>query len=78
MKRHAQRDRQHIPKVAPTNGHIGCSGKRQYHSFIDATHVASVVRRHKGGDRMSAYRCRFCRSWHIGSGDKFSGGARVE
>lgn len=52
--------------IAPTSDNFACSGKRMYPTFRDATHVASLVRKHKDGERMSAYRCRHCSSWHIG------------
>lgn len=65
MKRAASRhDR--APRIAPTSDVIGCNGKRQYDSFKDASHVAAQVRKHKDGERMGAYRCRQCQTWHIG------------
>jgi hypothetical protein len=49
-----------------------CAGKTPYLAKADALsvirHRAKMGRIHaKGRGKMSAYKCRNCRSWHIGS-----------
>lgn len=42
-----------------------CAGKVRHGSQEEATAHAIHLRR-KDGDRVRAYRCPFCRSWHVG------------
>jgi hypothetical protein len=48
-----------------------CMGKQKYPAYDDAQRVLDRIRRAKGRERdrssLRAYRCKFCRGWHIGS-----------
>lgn len=41
-----------------------CVGKRAY-GWLAAIEAAARIRR-QTGDELVAYRCRYCRAWHIG------------
>lgn len=43
----------------------GCVGKSSYPTQPEADRVARRLRARKGG-QCEAYRCQFCRNWHIG------------
>ena len=64
-----RRAAQHYQKaqiVSPTNGKIGCNGKRCYANKAVAENQANRTR-NGTGDRFSAYRCRHCSWWHVGA-----------
>lgn len=42
-----------------------CEGKQRFQSRDDALRVARRIRRSKRG--YDIYRCRYCRSWHVGT-----------
>ncbi len=42
-----------------------CEGKMAFNDFFSAARHA-VYRAHQSGDYLLAYRCRFCRKFHIG------------
>lgn len=44
-----------------------CGGKRRFASEREAEDAAYLIRM-QGGDELLAYRCRFCRAWHLGHG----------
>lgn len=45
---------------------VSCSGKDGFDTHELAMDVARRMRRGKIGARIGAYRCRFCRRWHVG------------
>ncbi len=46
-----------------------CSGKSAFETFDLANQIATRSRRRgRKGQRLKPYHCRFCKSWHIGSG----------
>lgn len=48
---------------------VYCNGKRRYASFEDANRVAKRQHRHDASDgqAISAYHCRACHGFHVGS-----------
>lgn len=52
-------ERRHIARMA------GCVGKEPFESRAVAEHVAR--RRRTEGKANQAYKCEFCRKWHIGT-----------
>lgn len=52
----------------PRNRHFGaeCAGKQTFTDPEKAAAVAKRMRRHPQKDRVGAYRCSYCRKWHIG------------
>jgi hypothetical protein len=55
------------PVLSETRGLISCSGKRCYESQPVAAKLAKRVRRSRDHERVEAYHCGHCKSWHIGS-----------
>jgi hypothetical protein len=43
----------------------GCLGKMRYPSRKNAAAAARVITRNSG-ELLEAYRCRYCKRWHIG------------
>lgn len=42
-------------------------GRKQKHDTLETALQAAVrLHRAKGGEWLQAYRCRFCKKWHIG------------
>ncbi len=54
------------PATRTERQQAGCEGKHRFDDPRLARRVASRSA-HTNGDRMSAYRCRLCGGWHIGS-----------
>lgn len=44
----------------------GCTGKRAFARFSQATHVAKRRNRKDGGAHVEAYHCRHCDQFHVG------------
>jgi hypothetical protein len=42
-----------------------CAGKRRFRSEAEASQAARLVLL-EYGEELVAYRCRFCRQWHLG------------
>lgn len=64
MRRDAHRAPR-IPVLSPQNQLRGCSGKRQYGSFAEATKLAERLRR-QAEEAIEAYKCRHCHHYHLG------------
>lgn len=45
-----------------------CTAKVRYASIAAAELEAKLLRRASGDDRFQAYRCPFCRAYHVGKG----------
>jgi hypothetical protein len=46
-----------------------CGEKQRYADEQEAREAAYLVRLHTG-ERLSPYRCAFCRQWHLGHSDR--------
>jgi hypothetical protein len=46
-----------------------CGSKQRYADEREAREAAHLVHLHTG-ERLSPYRCPFCRRWHIGHGER--------
>lgn len=68
MKRHANKV-QRDPVLSPAGTLRGCSGKRQYATFVEARRLAVRVRRQKE-DAVEAYHCRHCHHFHLGAPER--------
>ncbi len=55
-----------------------CFGKRQFDSPAQAREARRLVRRRGRRNRLTAYRCRFCQSWHLGTPDRMRRSPRPE
>ena len=58
MARAVQRGEEFVP---------GCTGKMQYHSQVAATERIAVRRASGARERMTTYKCKNCKQWHITS-----------
>lgn len=45
----------------------GCNGKPGFASYVLADRIARKSRRGRCAESKTAYRCRWCGQWHIGS-----------
>lgn len=54
-----------MARPAEADLHHECGRKVCYWTRAKARHAQRQVRA-KFGDRLRAYRCRFCRGWHLG------------
>lgn len=49
---------------------VSCEGKTGYDERYQALQSIERLRRHKNIKGYSAYKCQFCKRWHIGSYDR--------
>lgn len=66
MRRAGNRSKRE-PMVSAHTGVRGCGGKRCYGTFTVADRLATRMRRQLDAAEVSAYKCRHCGWWHIGS-----------
>jgi len=47
-----------------------CTGKIKYESKEDAV-IKTIIIKRKTGEKLNAYKCKFCKRYHIGHKPKF-------